>query len=110
MLNSIRPLSLGTEGLAEALPVAAKTKERRRAGAGEGGAEQFGSASPGSQAHLLGEGRNGSLTVGRRRRERGFPAETRDAAELWTAPRERDSEPRAGQLPASRLLLGSPAT
>lgn len=72
MLNLLRPLSLGNRGLAGALGVTAKTKARRGAG-GQGrerGSEQFGSASPGSKAHLLGKEGKGSPAVWRRRRER----------------------------------------
>lgn len=78
MLNIIRPLSLGTEGRAEALCGTTKTKERRRAGETEGkrSSEQFLFGSPGSKAHLRVKERKGSLIgTGRLKREPGFPAE-----------------------------------
>lgn len=56
MLNIIRPLSLGTEGLAEALCVTTKTKERRRAGATgrkRRSSEQFRFGSVGKQSSSL---------------------------------------------------------
>lgn len=61
MLNIIRPLSVGTNGLVEALCVTTKTKERRRGRRGERSCEQFRFGSQGSQAHILGKERKGSL-------------------------------------------------
>lgn len=56
----------------------------------------------GSKAHLLGKERKGSLKgFGRLRRERDFPAESWDAAELWTAPPEPDSRLGAPELRGS---------
>lgn len=100
MLNIIhQPLSLGTEGLAGALCATRKTKERRRAGEGEGerSPEQVGFGSQGSKADPLRKARRGLGATG----ERAFPAETWDEAELWTAPRERDSwRPGSSRFPA----------
>lgn len=61
MLNIIHLLSLGTEGLAGALCATRKTKERRRAGEGEGerSPEQVGFGSQGSKADPLRKARRG---------------------------------------------------
>ena len=92
MLNSIRPLSQGTR-TRRSTSCCRENKGEETSGSKRGRRRAVRLSIAGSQAHLLGKGRKGSLTVGRRRRERaserGFPAETRDAAELWTAPRER---------------------
>lgn len=107
MLNRIRPLSLGTEGPAEALCVTTKTKEGRGAGEGEALSSLALHLREAKLISLAGKGRGARSGGGERA---GFPAETRDAAELWTAPRERDSGRLQGPCDRSPLLPRTPTT
>jgi hypothetical protein len=78
VLNIIRPLRLGTEGLQKhfALP-----RKQRRGGRGRDRLKL-------DTAPLLSPGSRAPLLRWSRKEPPGFPAEVWDAAEPWTAPRE----------------------